>query len=196
MLLTMMMYLYILQTCLDMNLVKRVHVVDENRSSPKIDCVIKKYQHLFSGIGCLPGEYDIKVDPNAAPKVHPPRRIAHALKPKVKEELNRMVREKVITKVETPTAWVNPIVVVEKPNGKVRISLDPRDLNHGIPREHYPLKTVEEVAAKLQDAKVFSTLDAASGFYQIKLTERSAGVTTFNTPYGRPEKNSFKTHGD
>ena len=67
------------------------------------------------------------MDPNAVPKVHPPRRIAHALKPKMKEELDRMVREKVITKVETPTAWVNPIVVVEKHNDKVRICLDPRD---------------------------------------------------------------------
>jgi hypothetical protein len=53
------------------------------------------------------------VDPNVTPKVHPPRRVAHALKPKVKEELDRMVSEKVITKVEKPTAWVNPIVIVE-----------------------------------------------------------------------------------
>lgn len=168
-----------------MNLVKRVNMVDENRSTASTGSVIKEYQHLFSGIGCFPGEYDIKVDPNVAPKVHPPRIIAHALKPKVKEELDRMVREKVITKVETPTAWVNLIVVVEEPNGKVRICLDPRDLNRGILREHYPLKTVEEVAATLKDAQVFSTLDAASGFYQIKLTERSTWVTTFNTPYGR-----------
>ena len=83
-----------------------------------------------------------------------------------------------------------------KPKGKVRICLDQRDLNRGILRLHYPFKTVEKVAATLQDTKNFSTLDAASGFYQIKLTERSTGVTTFNTPYGRPEKNSFKTHGD
>jgi hypothetical protein len=63
--------------------------------------------------------------------------------------------------------------------------LDPRDLNRGILRKHYPLKTVEEVAATLKDAKVFSTLDAASGFYQIKLSEKSTWVTTFNTLYGR-----------
>ena len=44
-----------LQTCLDMNLVKRVHVVDENRRTPSTDYVIKEYKHLFSGIGCLPG---------------------------------------------------------------------------------------------------------------------------------------------
>jgi hypothetical protein len=99
-------------------------------------------------IRCLPGEYNIKVDPNVTPKVDPPGRIAHALKPKVKGEIDRMVSEKVIIKVEKPTVWVNPIVIVENPNGKARICLDPRDLNRGIFREHYPLKTIDEVAAK------------------------------------------------
>ena len=140
MLLMMMLYLYLgLQTCLDMNLVKRIHVVDENRSTPSTYCIIIEYKHFFSGIGCLPGECDIKVDPNVVPKVHPPRRIAPALKPKVKEELDRMARKKVVKKLKHQLhAWVNPIVVVEKPNGKGRICLDPRDLNQGILREHYP----------------------------------------------------------
>ena len=113
-----------------MNLVKRIHVVDDKRSITSTDCVIKENKHLFSGIGCLPGEYNIKVDPNAVPKVHPPRRFAQALKPKVKEELDRIVREKIITKVETLTAWVNPIVVVENPMIKSELCFDPRDLNH------------------------------------------------------------------
>jgi hypothetical protein len=54
----------------------------------------------------------------------------------------------VITKVEKPTAWINPIVIVEKTNRKATICLDPRDLNRGILPEHYPLKTVEEMATK------------------------------------------------
>ena len=43
---------------------------------------------------------------------------------------------------------------MEKPNGKVRLCLDPRDLNKAIQREHYPMTTVEEVAAELSDASV------------------------------------------
>ena len=54
-----------------------------------------------------------------------------------------------------------------------------------VKREHYRLKTVEEVAASMSEAKVFSTLDAISGFYQIKLAEESTWVTTFNTLFGR-----------
>ena len=68
---------------------------------------------------------------------------------------------------------------------KVRICIDPRDLNAAIKREHYPIPTVEEVVADIPRAKYFSVLDAKSGFLQIKLTHESSLLTTFNTPYGR-----------
>ena len=87
----------------------------------------------------------------------------------------------IITTVEQPTKWVNPVIVVRKPNGDVRICLYPVDLNKAVKREHYPLKTVEEVAASVSEA----TLDATSGFYQIKLAEESTWLTTFNTLFGR-----------
>ena len=74
---------------------------------------------------------------------------------------------------------------MEKPNGKVRLCYGPGDLNKAIQREHYPMKTVEEVAAELSDAKVFSVLDATSGFWHIKLDEKSSELLTFNTPFGR-----------
>ena len=103
----------------------------------------------------------------------------------MKAELDSMERMGIITKVEQPTQWVSPIVVVKKPNGDVRICLDPLDLNKAVKREHYPLRTVEEVAATLAEARVFSALDAISGFYQIRLAEESTWLTTLNTPFAR-----------
>lgn len=47
------------------------------------------------------------------------------------------------------------------------------------------MRTIEEVVSTLPDAKVFSVLDAASGFLQIELDEDSSFLTTFNTPIGR-----------
>ena len=67
----------------------------------------------------------------------------------------------------------------------MRLCLDPRDLNKAIQREHYPTKAVKEVAAELSDAKLFSVLDATSGFCHIKLDEKSSELLTFNTPFGR-----------
>ncbi|VDI10628.1 Hypothetical predicted protein [Mytilus galloprovincialis] len=91
----------------------------------------------------------------------------------------------VIFKQQEPTQWVNSMVTVIKPNGKIRICIDPRDLNKAILREHYPLKTVEEVISQMPNAKVFSKLDATSGFWHIQLDEPSSKLCTFNTPFGR-----------
>ena len=75
------------------------------------------------------------------------------MKNKVKDELCRLERMRVIEKVSEPTEWVNSLVVVEKPNKKVRLCLDPRDLDKSILGENYQMKTVEEVAAKVNNAK-------------------------------------------
>ena len=76
------------------------------------------------------------------------------------------------------------MVVVAKP-GKIRICLDSKDLNKGIRRPKYQLPTLEEVLPKLSKTKVFTTLDAKDGFYQITLDKRSSKLTTFWTPFGR-----------
>ena len=84
-----------------------------------------------------------------------------------------------------PTAWVNSMVVNEKRNGKLRICIDPRDLNKALLREHYQLPTQQEITSRLAGAKYFSKLDATSGFWQMPLDEDSSYLTTFNTPFGR-----------
>ena len=60
-----------------------------------------------------------------------------------------------------------------------------RDLSEGIRRPKYQLPTLEEVLPKLSKTKVFTTLDAKDGFYQITLDKRSSKLTTFWTPFGR-----------
>ena len=77
------------------------------------------------------------------------------------------------------------MVTVIKPNGKLRICIDPRDLNKAIRREYYPMRTIEEISARMPNAKYFSVLDASSGFWQVKLDHESAKLCTFNTPFGR-----------
>ena len=86
---------------------------------------------------------------------------------------------------EAPTEWVNSLVVVQKPTGAVRLCIDPRDLNLAIKRPHYPMKTIDEVASRLQGAKIVSILDATSGFWQLKLDDESSRLCAFNTPIGR-----------
>ena len=90
----------------------------------------------------------------------------------------------VIEKVEGPTSWVNPLVVVEKPNWDIRICLDMRQANQAIVREKHPVPTVEETLQEVSNAKVFSKLDLNMAFHQIELHPDSRDITTFAAPNG------------
>lgn len=145
---------------------------------------LDEFPDLLNTTGTLPGTYTIKLTPNAKGVVHPARRLPVSLKKQTIEKLSEMEKNGIISKVEQPTEWVSSMVVNIR-NNKLRICIDPRELNQAIKREHYPMRTVEEIVAEIPDAKIFSILDAKSGFHQIKLDEESSLLTTFNTPIGR-----------
>ena len=96
-----------------------------------------------------------------------------------------MVEDGIIEAVTVPTKWVSPLVLVMKTGGQIRICLDPSSLNEAIKREHYAIPTADEIFARLHGSTYFSTLDATSGFLQMKLDEESSYKTTFASPYGR-----------
>lgn len=107
-----------------------------------------------------------------------------ALKQEVKAKIEELEQKGIIQKETHPTEWISSMVVAAKP-GKIRICLDPRDLNRALQRPKYQMPTLEGTLPKLSKAKVFSTLDAKDGFYQVRLDEASSKMTTFWTPFGR-----------
>lgn len=146
-----------------------------------------KYKHMFQGLGKMEGKpCSIKLKANAEPKpTKAPRRIPIASSEKVEQELERMLNLGVIKKVSEPTEWCAPMVIVWKKTGAVRICVDYTDLNDNIVRDRTILPTVDEVLARLQNAKVFTKLDQNCGFWQVPLSEDSQLLTTFITPWGR-----------
>ena len=77
---------------------------------------------------------------------------------------------------------IQEIMTIVKPNGKLLICIDPHDLNQAIKRVFYPMRTIEEIAARMPNAKLFSKLDTSSGYWQVKLDRESSKLCTFNTP--------------
>lgn len=195
-----------LRSSLELGLVKFAHTVEAHTSTnvppvsspplkPEVpvksqamskESTLQEYGDVFQGVGLLPGECVIQTDPTVPPVVHAPRRVPFAIRDKLKAELDRMEKAEIITKVSEPTRWVNSLVVVEKPkSGKLRICLDPVDLNKAINRPHYPMRTLDDVLPDLTGAKYFTKLDARSGYWNVKLAEESSYLTTFNSPFGR-----------
>ncbi|XP_063055929.1 uncharacterized protein K02A2.6-like [Engraulis encrasicolus] len=178
-------------TSKNLNLVRRVYQIscsDAVRAhNSTVDSIVQRFPDVFKGLGCLPYTYTIQLKEDAEPVIHAPRRIPAPLRERLKKELDRMCEMNVITKVEEPTEWVNSMVCVDKKNKnkELRICMDPGDLNRNIKREHYQIPKREEIASEMAGAKYFSKLDAAQGFWQIKLDDKSSRYCTFNTPYGR-----------
>ena len=112
-------------------------------------------------------------------------KFAHPLLTKVKSQIEAMLEQGVISPVTTPTEWCAGIVPVLKPNGKVRICVDLTELNKAVQREVHPMPSVDKSLAKLGNSKVFSKLDANSGFWQLPVDEESSLLTTFVTPFGQ-----------
>ena len=133
-----------LKACLDFGLIKLILSVSDTPDMSILD----EFVDVFTGIGLFPGECTIHLDPNAIPVVHPPRRVPIALRDRLKLELQNMEKQQVIVKVTEPTEWVNSMVAAEKPRtGKLRVCLDPKDLNKAIKRPHYPLPTLDDITA-------------------------------------------------
>ena len=77
------------------------------------------------------------------------------------------------------------MVVVRKPNGNLRICLDPKDLNKVLKRNLYRLLTIEDIIPDLSRAKVLSIFEVKNRLWHIELNNASSKLATFNMPFVR-----------
>lgn len=174
-----------LKACVDLNLIKRIDSIVKTDSEERCKRVIyDQFKDTFEGLGCFPDVCSIKLKPDAKSSICPARRIPLKIKDKFYEKLLSLESEGIITKVEEPVDWVNSVVIVEKPNGSLRICLDPIHLNKYIVKEPYTIPTIKELAPNLSHKKLFTVLDIKDAFYHISLDETSSKMCSFSTPFG------------
>ena len=135
------------------------HANEKNIPIKDKDDLVKQYPGCFDGIGKFQGQYHITVDPSVPLVVHAHRRVPLSLREDIKHELDHMESKGIIVKLKEgkPTAWVNSLVYRRKPNGQLRICLDPKDLNKAIrrgPRHRYLRRNFTMLAG----AKFFSII--------------------------------------
>jgi transposase InsO family protein len=176
-----------IQDTMNMRLIKRVYAAD-----PDYD-ICAKFSDVFSGIGKIPGDYTLSIDPNAPPVALNARPIPAALREATKNKLDELEKQDIIRKVPVgePTPWCSALHVVPKRRKSdnqmvdVRITVDPRDLNKALKREFHPITSIEDVTTRTDGSKYFTCLDANQGYFQIGLDKESQKLTTFITPFGR-----------
>ena len=131
--------------------------------------LLKEFKDVFTGVGTLPGgPYHIQLKQDCKAVQHAPRQVAVSLKPEYQAELQRLTGLDVIVEVTEHTEWINSIVPVKKPDGSLRLCLDPKDLNKAIKRNQWYSRTIDDVLpdCDLAEARFMSLLPVrVSGTY-------------------------------
>ncbi|XP_054283456.1 uncharacterized protein LOC129000518 [Macrosteles quadrilineatus] len=157
-----------------------------NQNSSELAQVLDSYSDIFSKeIGCIPNEKGhLNLKEGCGPIFVKPRQVPYAIKQKVEEELDRLEKAGIITKIEN-SEWGTPIVPVVKPNGSVRICADYKTtLNKVIRDEKYTIQRIEDIFAEMNEGKFFCTLDVSNAYLHMPMDSESALLQTISTQKG------------
>lgn len=169
--------------------VKLDHCNNEERNS--IWEICKEYNELFY----LPGDklsstnavkHKIQLEPNTIPIHTKPYRLPHAQKEEADRQISELIKQGIIIPSKSP--WNSPILVVPKKsdahgNKKWRLVVDFKKVNDKTVFDSYPLPNITDILDQLGKSMYFSTLDMASGYWQIEMDEKSREITAFQANY-------------
>ena len=159
--------------------------------------ILSQYSSCFKGIGCFPGDpYKFHLKPEHKHARNAPRKVPIHLESAFKEEIGSLMKLGILEEVKEDTDWVNSYVIVAKDTWshhssnhttkkKLRICLDPRDLNEALERELYHTHSVDEITAKLQGMTVFTIVDFKKGYWMVVLHPDSRKLACMPLPFGR-----------
>ena len=171
-----------------------------NQSPLNKEKILEVYADIFNGLGTSSGEqYKFRLKKNYVPASHAPRKVPIHLQDDFHAEIHDLVKQGVLEKVEHSTEWVNSFVIIEKdvsidsgniqtPNHKfkkLRICLDPRDLNEALQYKPSYSQSVDELIAKFHGCKVFLIVDMKKGYWMVPLHPDSRPLTCMSIDIGR-----------
>ena len=166
------------------NLVQSSALTDEQKN--QVEQLLEEFKSVFSQSSTDYGRTELiehQIDTGAAhPIRQPPRRIPQHLRMNVDEQIDSMLDNGIIEPSRSP--WSSPIVVVPKKDGGIRFCVDYRQLNSVTIKDAYPLPQISDTLESLAGAKFFSTLDLASGYWQVGMHPDDQHKTAFASHRG------------
>ena len=146
--------------------------------------LLAKYRDVIA----LPGEplgrthlaeLSLKLIEGTRPIALAPYKIPHSKEGKLNEEIDKLLAQGSVRPTVSP--WSFPVVLVNKPDGSVRLCVDYRKLNAVTEADSYPLPVIDDLIMDLGDAKVFSQIDLVQAYHQVPLAEDTRPLTAFRT---------------
>jgi hypothetical protein len=127
-------------------------------------------------------EFKIVIEPGGKVPFRSPYRIS----PKEEAELRRQIEKALRNGWITPSSsnYGSPVLFVPKADGSLRMCIDYRAVNRITVKDRYPLPHIEDLSNGLEGSKVFSKLDLASGYHQIRIAPGDRQMTAFTTKFG------------
>ena len=102
-------------------------------------------------MGRLEGSVHLDIDRSVTPVKMSLRKLPVAVKDKVKTELDVLIKDGIISPMIEPSDWLSALLVTMKPDGRIRLCIDPKPLNKATKRSHYPLPMIEDFTPELQE---------------------------------------------
>lgn len=144
----------------------------------KMKTILENTHRAFANFPGNNFQYECKLEVREhKPFVQKPYPVAHTLRPAVEKEIQNMIENDIIER--RSSEYLNPIVVVVKKTGGVRLCIDARKLNKILVPDREAPKPMDELLQKFQGCKYFSKIDLVASYWQIPLAEQSRAYTAF-----------------
>ena len=149
----------------------------------KLSVLLENYSDIFvNGPNDPLGRTTLAEHPidtgDSRPVKQRPYRIPVHLNAVVNNQVNDMLERGIIRASNSP--WSSPIVLAPKKDGDYRFCVDFRRINSVTKKDAHPMPRIDEILDQLGGAGYFSTLDLASGYWQVPLREEDMEKTAFS----------------
>jgi hypothetical protein len=186
-------YAEMMQGVLEKENVDKAKVASTFTQKIQAECLtfIKKWARVFAENPFSPPPLDngvnmrIPLDKNAVATKDTPTRMSPEQHRICEEHILLMLEHGIIECSNSP--WGARVVLAKKKDGKWRFCVDYRYLNSVTKKDAYPLPRIDDTLEALggEDARVFSSLDVASGYWHIPLFTEDREKTAFVTRNGQ-----------
>ncbi|KAG2920863.1 hypothetical protein PC119_g17587 [Phytophthora cactorum] len=144
------------------------------------------FHDMFVESSMRPGKTEMlyfKIDSSdSQPIKQQPYRVSLAEGEVMEAKIQQYLEQNLIRPSNSP--WASPVLMIRKPDGGIRFCIDYRRLNAVTVKDCYPMPLIDDILDVLGCTRLISTMDIASGYWNVPMAEDSIPKTAFTCKYG------------